>query len=284
MPHFSLIFIFSVLAIVTYSSHAENNLTEKPLDVGVVPYISARAVIANFEPLRLHLEQVLGKPVKIYTSTGFKQFYSNAQRGEYDLVISAAHIARILQTENKFNPLVKLSPAVHALIMTNSQSPLTTAHELKEKTLAVPDKLALASIVAMSWLRENGMRPGIDYKVLEVPSFSSALLAMQKGDAVAAISVPPVLMQIPKELRESTKELIDAGEFLSFIFLTHPRMASSDTVLLSKALLKFNNESNLGKQFFINTGFGSIIPLTTKDMPDLDRYAVETKRLLEELN
>ena len=274
--------LLAITAVSAFSVFAADTAPVKPLEVGVVPYISARAVVTNFEPLRVYLERVLGQPVKIYTSTGFKQFYKNAERGDYDLVISAAHFARLLQKDNKFKPLVKLYPAAHSLLMTKLDSPLKTPMDLKGQVLAVPDQLAFSSMVALAWLRENGLQPGVDFKILDVPSFPSALLAVQKGDANAAISASPVIAQIPKELRESLKTLADVGEFLQFIFLTHPRMELAASERISKELLNFNNDTGEGKQFFNSTGFGAITALAPKDMGSLDRYVAETKRLMEE--
>ena len=268
------------LAMTASTIYAEDDSTLQPLKIGVVPYLSARALVTSYEPMRLYLEQAMGRPVKIYTAAGFKPFFLNAIQGDYDLVITAAHFARILQKEHKFKPLVKFSPGVHSLLMTKLDSSLKTPQELKGQVIAVPDQLALSSIVSMAWLRENGMKPETDYRILEVPSFPSALLAVQKGDAMAAVSATPVLSQIPKELRESLRTLVDAGEYLQFIFLTHPRMGVTASNRISKELLNFSNESNEGKQFFSSTGFGAITPLSPKDMNSLDRYISETKRLL----
>jgi phosphonate transport system substrate-binding protein len=272
--------LVAILAFPVFSAFAEDLASAKPLEVGIVPYISARAVIANFEPMRLYLEQSLGRPVRIYTANGFKQFFLNAQKGDYDLVISAAHIARLLQKENKFIPIVKFSPGVHSLFMTKLNSPLKSPRELRGQVIAVPDQLSFAAIVGTSWLSEKGLKAETDYKILEVPSFPSALLAVQKGEAVAAISVPPVLAQIPKELRDSLRVLADAGEFLQFIFLTHPRLGSQTSSLLGKELLRFAQETDEGKQFLVGTGFGTIVPALSNDMNSLDKYTSETRRLL----
>ena len=274
--------LFAMLAMLAWPVFAQDHPSVKPLKVGVVPYISARALIANFEPLRLYLEHALGKPVTIYTAPGFKPFFLHASQGEYDLVISAAHFARILQKEHKFTPLVKFSPGSRALIMTAVNSPLKIPQDLRGQVIAVPDQLALASIVIMTWLRENGLHPGVDYKLLEVPSFASAILSVQKGDAMAAITASPILTLIPNELRESVRTLADAGEFNSFIFLAHPSMETASANLLKDKLLKFGSESNEGKQFFSNTGFGTTAPVSSKDMSKLDRYTAETKRIMKE--
>ena len=273
--------LVTILAFPVFTAFAEDHVSAKPLEVGIVPYISARAVIANFEPMRLYLEQSLGRPVRIYTANGFKQFFSNAQKGDYDLVISAAHIARILQKENKHTPIVRFSPGVHSLLMIKVNSPIKSPESLRGQVIAIPDQLAFASVVGMRWLSEHGLQANKDYKILEVPTFPSALLAVQKGDAAAAISVAPVLAQIPKEMKDSLSTLEDTGEFLQFIFLAHPRMGKKASSQLGKELLKFSSDTNEGKQFFVSTGFGSIVPVTASDLSSLDKYSAETKRLLK---
>lgn len=272
--------LMATLVIQIFPVFAEDNSSVKPLEVGVVPYISARVLVSSYEPMRLYLEHVLGRPVKIYTATGFKQFFLNAQRGDYDLIISAAHFARILQKEHQFTPLVRYSAGGRALVMTALNSPLNTLQDLQGRVIAVPDKLSLATIVCLAYLRENGLQPDIDFQLLEVPSFASAILAVQKGDAMAAITAQGVLTQMPQVLRESVRTIVVTGEFVPLIFLSNPRIGKKYADLLNKVLLKFGNETNEGKQFLTSTGFGTIIPATSKDMNSLDRYVAETKRLL----
>ena len=272
--------LLAILAMSSWPAFANDKSALKPLEVGVVPYLSARVLITSYEPLRLYLEQVLGRPVKIYTATGFKQFFLNAQRGDYDLVISAAHFARILQKEHQFTPLTRFSAGGRALLMAAPNSPLKTLQDLRGHIIAVPDKLSLATIVSLAYLRENGLQADIDFQLLEVPSFASAILAVQKGDAIAAITAKGVFAQMPQELRESVKTIVATDEYIPLVFLAHPRIEKKYADILNKALLKFSNETNEGKNFLTNTGFGTIIPTTTKDMNSLDRYVAETKRLL----
>jgi len=248
--------------------------------VGVVPYLSARVLITSYEPMRLYLEQVLGMPVKIYTATGFKQFFLNAQRGDYDLVISPSHFARILQKEHQFTPLVRYSNNARGMVMTALNSPLKTLQDLRGQVIAAPDKLSMATIVSITWLRENGLHSGTDFQLLEVPSFTSAILAVHKGDAMAAISAQAVLNQMTQELRESVRTIAVTGEYIPLVFLAHPRIEQKYAALLNTELLKFGNETIEGKQFLSSTGFRTIIPATTKDMNSLDHYVAETKRLL----
>lgn len=271
-----------VLAMTASTAYAEGNSAIKPLEIGVVPYLSARVLVTSYEPMRLYLEQALGRPVKIYTAAGFKPFFLNTRQGDYDLVITAAHFARILQKEQKFTPLVRYSAGGRGLVMTALNSPLKKLQDLRGQVIAVPDQLSLANIVCMSHLREHGLKPGTDFKVLEVPSFASAILSVQKGEASAAVSAAGALAQMAPELRESVQPLLDTGEFVSLVFLAHPRLGKKLERLISKKLLKFGSDTSEGKLFFTNNGFGEIVPVTAKDMYSLDRYVADTKRLLNE--
>jgi phosphonate transport system substrate-binding protein len=196
------------------------------------------------------------------------------------LVLSAAHFARILQKEHQHTPLVRFAAVNHASIVTALNSPIKTPHDLRGQVIAVPDKLSLSTIVVLSSLREIGLKPGTDFRLLEVPSFASAIMSVQKGDAMAAVSSPGILTQMPKELTASVRTIMDTGEYLRIIFLTHPRIEKKYAMLIKQALLKFGNETNEGKQFLISTSSGAIVPVSTKDMDSLDRFAAETKRLL----
>jgi phosphonate transport system substrate-binding protein len=279
------LFISIFLGAITLTNgfaYADNSGNTNQLDIGVVPYTSARALVASYEPIRLYLEQALGRPVKIYTAPGFKPFFLNAEKGYYDLVISPAHFARLLQKEHKFTPLLRYSAGGRGLIMTALNSPVKTPQDLRGKVIALPDQLSLASIICMSNLLDNGLQPGVDFQLLDVPSFASAILAVQKGDAVAAVSAPGALAQMPPELRDSVRPVLDTGEYINLIYLVHPRLGNDTAEQIKKALYKFGNGTSEGKQFFSGTGFGHFVPATAKEMNSLDRYVAETKRLLIE--
>jgi len=278
---FNYVFL-AILAVSARSVFAAAIIPVKPLEVGIVPYMSARALITSYEPMRRYLEQTLGRPVKVYTSNGFKQFFLNAQRGDYDLVITASHFARILQKEDGYTPLVRFAAVGHASIVTALDSPIKTTQDLRGHILAVPDKLSLSTIVVLSYLDEQGLRSDTDYQLLEMPSFASAILSVQKGEAMAAVSAPGILAQMPEELSGSVTTIAHTGEFLRNIFLSHPHMERSYADLIKHALLKFGSDSDEGKKFIRGTGSGAIIPVTASDMGSLDRYIAETKRLLAE--
>lgn len=269
-----------LMSISSVAVFAKDTQAERPLEVGIIPYLSPRVLITHYEPMRLYLENTLGRPVKIYTATSFKQFLLNAQKGDYDLVFSAAHFARMLQLDQKYTPVARYASKNRALIVTSKNGEIKSANDLKGQVIAVPDLLSLSSIVAFNYLHEAGLQSGTDFKIQEVPSFISAILSIQKSEAVAAISAPGILAQMPKELSNSVTTVIDAGEYLRMVILTHPRVEKNTTLRIQQSLLKLPNDPILGKDFLSNTKAGGIVPATFDEMKSLDRYIPETKRLL----
>ena len=61
------LFVLSIFSMFS-PLYAGENTPVKPLEIGIVPYVGARALVASYEPLRNHLEQSLGWQVKIFTA------------------------------------------------------------------------------------------------------------------------------------------------------------------------------------------------------------------------
>lgn len=270
-----------LMSASTVTTFAKDKPPVKPLEVGIIPYLSPRVLITSYEPMRLYLENALNRPVKIYTATGFKQFLLNAQHGDYDLVLAAAHFARLLELDQKYIPVARFAAINRTLIVTDKNSPIKTTQDLKDKIIAVPDLLSLATIVAFNHLRDAGLKSGTDFKVQEVPSFISAILSIQKGEAAAAVSASGIIAQMPGELGNSVKTVIDAGDTLRMVILTNPRLGKKSSYMIKNVLLKIDKDSKLGEQLINNTHAGGIISVTADDMKSLDRYIPETRRQLQ---
>lgn len=258
----------------------ENPKQEVPLRVSVVPYLSTRAMVAAYEPMRTYLESTMRRRVLFYSPPGFRAFVVTAQNGEYDMVISAAHIARMLETQQKFNALARFSTPGQALIVGPLTSSIDRFKQLRGKVVAIPSQLSLASIVAMTATTDAGLVEDNDFKVLESLSFSAAVVAIQKGDAEVAFSSKVALDQMTDEQRNSVKVLMDAGEFFNPVFLAHPALDDASMQKLRSALLSFGATPE-GKIFLKKSGFGSIIPATESDLVILDLYSARTQKLLD---
>ena len=269
-----------VLALPGGVAHAAEEAAPPPLKIGVVPYLSARTLINSYQPLRNFLQDSLGRPVEVYTATGFKAFFDSTDQGAFDLVVTPAHFARIAQIDNGFVPLVRYSGGARGLLVVPQNSGMKSIQELRGRIIAVPDRLSLASIVCVEYLRQSGLSSALDLRLLETHSFNSAVLTLQKGEAAAAISAPAALMQMPPGLRDSVRILADTGDYINLVFLAHPRLGTKEVERLRQSIQRFADETAAGRTFLESTGFGSIIPASDTDLQRLDPYVAETRRLL----
>ena len=68
---------------------------QETLRVGVIPYLTPNVLIALFQPLRLQLEKDTGQPVALFTAPDVRSFARRTLKPDFDLIITAAHQARL---------------------------------------------------------------------------------------------------------------------------------------------------------------------------------------------
>ena len=108
------------------------------------------------------------------TARDFKTFHENTIAGKYDVVVTAAHLARLAQIEANFIPLTAYKAINRAVLLESKDHPLRTIQDIKGKNLAFGDRNALIVSQTIGYLQENGLREGVDYTLLETQSHNSA--------------------------------------------------------------------------------------------------------------
>lgn len=249
------------------------------LVVGVVPYNSAPVVIGQHRPMVDRLRADFGVDVEFVTAPGFRAFFDAAANGNYDLMGMPSHFARLLQLDRGYVPLVHYESGARSMVMVAAKGPISNYAQLAGKVLAVPDRTALATILILEWLERKGMRAGRDYRLFEATTFNAAAIAVERGEAAAAISAPAALAQMSPETRAGLRTIVDSGEFPNLVFVAHPRLSKATREKLKQSLLSFV-ASPEGKTFSATTGFKGIAAVTPQMMRRLDPYMKETRRVL----
>jgi phosphonate transport system substrate-binding protein len=250
-----------------------------PLRIGILPTLSARVLLTTYAPLREYLERELRRPVEMRSATGFRDFQSQTQAGEFDAVVTAAHLARLLQRDNGWTPLVTHVTANRAVLLIARDRPLNSVQELRGKMVAFPDRLALVVLQTTHWLREQGLQAGRDYQIVDATSFNSAAYAVQQHQAMLAVSSPATWKQLPDALKNDLVEFTNLPEIPALTWIAHPRMGA-DAEVLRRALLRFTVALPEGKQFFDTTGYRGYREVTDADTKALSPYIDELKALL----
>ncbi len=276
------VFLLPLLALCLTSMSAVDaeGVKADELTFGIVPSFSTRVLFAKYQPLRLYLERRLEQPVRLYTATDFKTFYIKTRDKQYDLVFIAPHMARLAQRQANMVPLARYTQNVRPIVAVPKDSTITTAEDLRGKSIAMIDPWALATLVGVSWLRTHGLEPGRDYRLINATSHDSAIRSFSKGDNAAAFVLRQGVQQLPKALRDSVKITADMGEWPGAMFMASSNLSSTQIAKLKVALLEFTATTE-GGLFVKQNGFAGIIPVTQADLNKLDVLALEVDRMLD---
>ncbi len=251
-----------------------------PLQLGLLPITSTRVLLRNYQQVQGYLEQQLGQRVELATAPDFRRFQTQAQAGRYDLVVTAAHLGRLLQQDSGFIPLLRYRAPHRTLLLMARERPVQSLEELRGRTLAGPDPITLAAVEADAWLRARGLRAGTDYTLLDTPTPSSAAHAVLHQQSVLAVSSPQGLKNTPEPLREQLAVFATLPEIPSLLWLAHPRLAAQ-VPRLRAALLGFTADSEAGRIFYEATGYEGLREVPAGELRAVDAYLPRLRELLK---
>ncbi|MBI5937909.1 MAG: phosphate/phosphite/phosphonate ABC transporter substrate-binding protein [Betaproteobacteria bacterium] len=250
-----------------------------PLKLGLLPTLSPRTLLANYQPLRLYLERELKRPVELATAVDFKAFHQATMAGDYDLVLTAPHLARLAQIEGKFKPVATYAATNRAVLIMAKDRPLRAASDVRGKCVAVFDEHALVVMQGLRWLAQRGVKPNLDFRMLETRSHNSVAHSVQSGECVLGITAPGGVKQWSDESREKLAVFTELEEQQAVTWIAHPRLGNKSIERLRGVLLAFG-ESPEGGPFFANTGYQGMRAVSERDMRKMDVYAKEVGALL----
>ena len=250
------------------------------LEIGIIPTLSTRTILATYQPLRSYLEEHLKQPVTLVTATDYRTFVERTQRGEYRFVVTAPHFARFAQAEAGYRPMVRVKRELRGLLVTRANSDIRRVADLRGKSVSTPEGLALITMLGEQLLRDHGLTPGRDVEVRHLASFNSAVLAVHNGQSAAALTATTALKQMPEEVRNGLREVAMTRAVPHVIYLAHPQVPAAEVNRMTELLLAFEKRSPQGSEFFDKTGFLGYERPTPQELRSLDPYVAEVKKQL----
>ena len=269
-----------LLLAMLFPGHPAWSAEPGTLEIGIIPTLSTRTILATYQPLRGYLEEQLQQPVSLITAPDYRTFVERTQRGEYRFVITAPHFARFAQVEAGYRPLVRVKRELRALLVTRTDNGIARVADLRGKSVSTPEGLAVVTMLGEQLLRDQGLTPGRDVEVKHLASFNSAVLAVHNGETAAAFTAATALKQMPPDVRNSLREIAATGSVPHVIFLAHPKVPAADEKRMTELLLAFETRSPAGIKFFEKTGFAGYVRPTAAELRRLDPYVAEVKKQL----
>ena len=240
------------------------------LRIGVLPYLSPRTLLLQFAPLRDFLQEELHQAVEIQTAPDLPRFLARTHRGDFDLVISAPHFARLAQTTHDFLPLVAIRADFYALLFVPKHSAAATLGALRGKTLHLPHRLSFVSFQIEDFLRQRGLNPERDLRLLYYSTDNNAILATEQGRDDAGAAQRSVFENMPGSITAQLRIVGSTQSAVSLVLLAHPRLAATSLPAIRSSLLKFPY-SEPGLRFF-QASHSEFIPSDAAMMAKLDIY------------
>ncbi len=74
-------------------------------------------MVETYRPLANELEKQLHRRVVIYSARDYKTFAARTRQGEYDIILTAPHLAWLARQEAGYRPLMKYAQPVHGLLV-----------------------------------------------------------------------------------------------------------------------------------------------------------------------
>lgn len=253
-----------------------------PLVFGVFPSLTPKVLIETYQPVVQDLKRRLDRPVVLYTAADFKQFVARTRRGEFDLLLTPPHLAWLARQDTGYRPLVKYASPVQGLLIVRTGSSVRSIAELKGKTIASANPLAVIAMAMEAQLRAHGLTPGTDLRIHNAQSHNNAVMLAFNGVTDAAIVGTQAYRQLPPNVRTGVRVIGRTPPLSSPMYMTHPRIRDAEATRIRDALLGFV-ASVQGRAFIKRGGFGGLVQPDGKELQLFKPYALEAQQRLKDV-
>lgn len=195
--------LIGVLLVIQLPLSAQAADADGTLVFGFLPILSTQKLISRFKPLVDQLSVELGQPIRMETAPDFAEFLHRTRAQRYDILFTAPHFYYLANQESGYQVVVRADAAeLKALILATRASHITSIEGLKGKTIATPDPLSLATALVRNFLRNAGLDPDKDVRIVSTPSHNAALLTAYNGVTDAAGLMTPPFIRAAANIRE----------------------------------------------------------------------------------
>ena len=253
----------------------------RPLKLGLFPYLSPQRLARIYQPLANYLESQLHQPVKLVSAKNFRSFIDATQRGDFDIVMTAPHLAWLAEADAGYHPIATYANTVSGLLVVKRSTAIRAATGLRGGIIAIPDPLAVVTLLMQSYLTTQGLQPGKDYRFITRGTHNNAALAVTSGDATAAVIGALPFGQLPGSLRTQLRIIGGTASVRSLFFMVNPHLDQALTNAIQAALLRFN-DTPAGREFLHQSNYQRILPADSRSLSSMSAYALQIKTMMKD--
>lgn len=274
------VFLRAILPLVLLIGSTSTLAADAALRFGVFPQLSVRAMVETYQPLVDYLADSIKQPVNLESAADFYTFHKRTLDGEYDVLLTAPHLAWLAWKEGKYRPILTYQEPARGYVVVRGVSPYWRLADLRGASIATPDPLAIINIRLERDLVKAGLKLDRDVSLIAVGTHSNAATyVIDKQSDAAIVGVFPYL-RLPQKTRDDLRIIAETPALPSHAYLVHPRMTREQERAISQAIEKFMQD-DVGQAFLKKTGFGGVRPLKKNELRQVEVDAEEFKRRFE---
>lgn len=255
-------------------------VADDELRFGVFPSLAARVIVEGYQPLANGLADSIRQPVNLESAPDFTTFHKRTMAGEYDLVLTAPHLAWLAWKEGGYRPLLSYTEPVRGLLIVRADSPYRQLADLRGKTVAMPDPLAIVFIRMKKILQKEGLLLGRELTAIETGSHTNAATHVNERQADAAVLGMQAFQRLPQELRDNMWVIAETPAMPGQVFLVHTRITPARQQAIRRAIEQFTR-TEAGREFLRKGGFGGVRTLKKNELKQVEGDAMDLKQRLQ---
>ena len=272
-----------LLALSFFAATAVAQTPQKPLVMGVLPNVSARALLTMYQPFRDYLQDTLKSPVEIATAADFRSFSTETRSGSYQLVVTAPNLGAMHQIDDKWRPVAIYEPQIPGILVSAAGNLNNSVDQLRGKLLAVGNPQSLVVLRGLQWLRERGLEEGRDYRLTRSANEDSLGTLIRSGEAPLAMMSMGEFRAISENGRKELRIHTEFARVPGFLVMANPALPAPQLEAINRAILEFP-DTDQGREFFKRSGFAGIRAVKAGELEALAPYVAPTRNALKPVN
>ncbi len=175
----------------------------KTLRVALLPDENASTIIQNAQPLKAHLERVVGRPVEMIVTTDYSSMIEATRFGRIDVAYFGPLSYVLARSKADIEAFAvgvsRGSPTYTSVVIVPAASTLKTVGELKGRTVAYGDQASTSShLVPRAMLQDAGLVANTDYKTVYLGAHDAVARSVETGKVDAGALSRPIFDSLVK--------------------------------------------------------------------------------------
>lgn len=240
------------------------------VNLGVIPNMETLELVRQYQPLASFLQEQLQVSVLVRTRATHDRFARAVAAGEFDLVITTPHLARLAEQRGDMLPLASFAGEIRLSAVLLEGVDLQALRAKPVVTVAVPDALSWVAVAGEEWLAQE--LPDSEIQLRSFRSHRNTIRALhqQEGDITFIGSM--ALARFEEEQLQGLT-LIDTEVVAPHLVLLC-RAAQTDLCEAAVTILERFPESPYGRLFFEGSQLQGWVPV-----PELSQFDALLQRV-----